>query len=104
MVKVELTKQNGQFLELKMSGHANGGDYGHDLVCAALTGIMSGALNAYDAEYRDDVILMVKDNSISIKVKNLANKDVQKTFGFLVYQIKTILVQYPQNVTLKEVG
>ena len=104
MVKVELTKQNGQFLELKLSGHANGGADGHDLVCAALTGIMSGALNAYDAEYHDDVILTVKDNSIDIKVKNLANKDVQKTFSFLVYQIKTILVQYPQNVTLKEVG
>jgi len=104
MVKVELTKQNGQFLELKMSGHANGGDDGYDLICAALTGIMSGALNAYDAEYRDDVILTVKDNSISIKVKNLANKDVQKTFSFLVHQIKTILVQYPQNVTLEEVG
>lgn len=103
MVKVELTKQQGKFKQLRMTGHAQSGDYGHDLVCAALTGIMSGALNAYDLDYPTDVEVSAQDNEMKIKVINLANVDVQKTLQFLLHQIETILLQYPQNVSLKEV-
>ncbi|ATG97258.1 ribosomal-processing cysteine protease Prp [Mesoplasma lactucae] len=103
MVKIELTKNSGSFQKLKMTGHAESGDFGQDLVCAALTGIISGALNAYDLEFKNQTNLFVGDNEIVIEVLDLTNHDLQETFNFLVIQLKTIAIQYPKNVILKEV-
>jgi hypothetical protein len=104
MVKIILTKKDNQNKELQVTGHANAGDYNHDLVCAAITGIVTGALNAFDLDYHQDVELIVQENNIQIIVKNLANRDLQTIFEFLIKQLKTITVQYPKNAILKEVN
>jgi len=104
MVKINLTKQDNKIKMLRVSGHANAGEYNHDLVCAAITGIVTGALNGFDLNYHDDVELIVKENDIQINVKNLNNHDLQIVFEFLINQLKTITVQYPKNAILKEVN
>jgi uncharacterized protein len=98
MVFVEIAHHQ----KVKMSGHANAGEYGEDLVCAALTGIMSGALNAFDQKYPADVKILVKDNLIELRVLH-ANPALTTMLEMLTIQLKTIAEQYPKNVQLKEV-
>lgn len=46
MIKVEFTLMDGNIQSFIMSGHAESGPYGHDLVCAAVSAVTFGAVNA----------------------------------------------------------
>ena len=102
MVKIEITSQKNHYQKLRMSGHANAGPYNHDLVCAALTGIISGALNAFDQELKTDVKIIVEDNLIKMEVLKSTPKS-KIMFEMLRVQLETIVRQYPKNTELKEV-
>ncbi|TQS74679.1 ribosomal-processing cysteine protease Prp [Ornithinibacillus gellani] len=46
MIKVEV-RYNGRYVEaFEISGHAKSGPYGYDLVCAAVSAVSFGAVNA----------------------------------------------------------
>ncbi len=47
MIKITVRYQStGEFLSLESLGHANSAPYGEDLVCAAVSGIILGGINA----------------------------------------------------------
>ena len=47
MIKITITYQStGEFNSLTSQGHANSAPYGQDLVCAAVSGIILGGINA----------------------------------------------------------
>ncbi|PPE05784.1 ribosomal-processing cysteine protease Prp [Williamsoniiplasma lucivorax] len=102
MVKIKITYHNSEYQKLTMSGHALAGAYGQDLVCAALTGIVSGALNAFDQKFTNDIDIIVEENLIEITIKK-SNPTIQTMFELLEIQLQTIVMQYPKNVELKEV-
>ncbi|WP_027063118.1 ribosomal-processing cysteine protease Prp [Mesoplasma seiffertii] len=103
MVKINLKVINNKIEKIQISGHANAGNYGNDLVCAAITGIVSGAMNAFDINHKTDVEMQVLENKIIIEVVNLNNDELQTMLKMLQIQLDTIAVQYPKNVELKEV-
>lgn len=49
MIKAHL-QIDGSGAALRVSGHAGSGPYGHDLVCAAVSGIVLGGINALEGE------------------------------------------------------
>ena len=44
MITVTVTRENGDPVGFKVSGHANMGEYGEDLVCAAVSAIVQTAI------------------------------------------------------------
>jgi uncharacterized protein YsxB (DUF464 family) len=86
----------------EISGHAESGPYGHDLVCAATTGIVSGMLNAIDKRFEKEVSIKIKDNLISIDTKS-DDKLLIHDLETLQIQLKTLEIQYPNNIQIKEV-
>ena len=46
MIKVEVEYKGKGFHSLLIKGHANTGDYGKDLVCAGVSAVSIGAMNA----------------------------------------------------------
>lgn len=46
MIKVIIHKKEAHIHAFKISGHANSGPYGYDLVCAAVSAVSFGAVNA----------------------------------------------------------
>ncbi|AIG25595.1 ribosomal-processing cysteine protease Prp [Brevibacillus laterosporus] len=46
MVKVEVIRSQTGIAEIAMTGHANAGKYGEDIVCSAVSAIILGNLNA----------------------------------------------------------
>lgn len=103
MVKIEITKQHNTFQKLIMKGHANAGEYGSDLVCAALSGIISGALNAFSQKDEKAFNLQIGDNIVSIEVI-APTAETNLLMEMLVVQLKTIAQEHPKNVKIKEVG
>lgn len=49
MVKVKVVRHpNHQIKEIELSGHADSGPKGHDLVCAAISAVTIGAINSVE--------------------------------------------------------
>lgn len=46
MINVILYEQDNEITAFEISGHANSGPYGYDLVCAAVSAVSFGAVNA----------------------------------------------------------
>ncbi|ACU78516.1 ribosomal-processing cysteine protease Prp [Mycoplasma mycoides] len=104
MVDIIINYKNNKIIQFQMKGHANSDEYGKDLVCAGLTAIVSGALNAIDSYYKNDVDIEVLKNKITIIVKQENNNNLQLMLDMLKIQIQTITIQYPKNARIKEVS
>ncbi|PPE04443.1 hypothetical protein EELLY_v1c01180 [Entomoplasma ellychniae] len=103
MINIIIKNINKKIQQLNISGHANAGKFNQDLVCAAVTGIVSGALNALDTNFEKDVKLQVLENEIIIENLNLNNHDLQVMLEMLRVQLFTIWTQYKKNIQMKEV-
>ena len=78
---------------------------GSDLVCASVSSIATGALNALDAAYPDDVELRlteVPDAMIEIKVLQ-NHPNLQVLLRMLYIQIQTLAENQSKYITIKEV-
>lgn len=101
MILANFFKNGNKYKKFDISGHADSAKIGNDLVCAAVTGIVSGTLNAFDQK-KCDTEIIVKDNNIVININK--NSDIiQNMFDMLYFQLKTIELQYPKNILVKEV-
>lgn len=56
---IQITAKRNQHIdELEVKGHAGSDEYGRDLVCAILSGIVTGLANAlYEMAHEEDIIL-----------------------------------------------
>jgi uncharacterized protein YsxB (DUF464 family) len=48
MIRIAVNENNHKITDLEISGHAGADVYGHDLVCAIVSGIGTGLCNALD--------------------------------------------------------
>lgn len=48
MIQITVNEHSDKIVSLDISGHAGSDDYGHDLVCAIVSGIGTGLCNALD--------------------------------------------------------
>ncbi|AHF57556.1 ribosomal-processing cysteine protease Prp [Spiroplasma eriocheiris] len=103
MIKINFYKTENIISKVEISGHANAGEVGKDLVCAAITGIASGGLNAIDQLENDTCDFTINEGLIIIKViKNTHN--LQVILNTLYYQLLTIYQQYQNYISFKEVS
>ena len=85
MVKVIYSIDDDMITYLNVSGHANSADKGKDLICAAISSIMFGLMNAIDLLEIDDVDIIDAGNKIEI----------------INIQLKTIEESYKQYINIK---
>ena len=61
MITVDITvNDEGKVTDVVMDGHANHGEYGHDIVCAGASAVLFGSVNA--------IMGLTSENRISIIV------------------------------------
>lgn len=101
MVNVTYTEQKGKFKELEISGHADSSPIeGHDLVCAAVSSISIGALNAL--EQVDVFDIKIEDGYISLKTsKNISRHDAIVIETMLI-QLATIEDSYGEYIRIQK--
>lgn len=105
MIKVEVVRKNQLIQEITISGHADSGPKGYDLVCAAVSSIATGALNALDQITSKNVQLELTESpDAMIKIKVLQNKDeLQLLLNMLIIQLKTVQESQQKYIHIKEV-
>ncbi len=58
MIKILVTVENNLITSLLAQGHADSDEYGHDLVCTAVSGIITGLCNALDILTDEENIIL----------------------------------------------
>ena len=92
MISAVYEVHNDAFCSLEVSGHAESGEYGKDLVCASVSSIMFGFMNALDV-LEADIAIECEDNRIFI-ADNSSLETVQDYFELVIMQLKTIEESY----------
>ena len=73
MIKINCIRHDNKIVELSVKGHANSDEYGKDLVCAGVTSIVVGALNALD---ESNFLIKVNEGNVLVKAtKDISSKD-----------------------------
>lgn len=100
MVKVKIGKCNDKIKLIEISGHAGFADKGNDIVCAGISSVSIGLLNALDELTDQKCDIVCNDNYISIKVLN-DDDVVQTILSVGIIQLKCIQESFPQNLKIK---
>ena len=100
MILVKYGFEEGRYSYLNVKGHAMSDDFGKDLICAGVSSIMFGLMNAIDMVDKQ-VVIKVLDNNIEI-INNGDNTKVDNYLELAVLQLKTIEESYSQYIKIDE--
>lgn len=103
MIQVNVLTHNDLIKKIEVSGHAYSGEPGFDLVCAGVSSIAVGALNAFDELSQGCDLVLKETPYIKIECKD-ANQENQLLMNFLLIQFKTIEHVHSEhiNINVKE--
>ena len=96
MIKVNLIYNASTCCGLTVTGHANAAEYGNDLICAAVSAIITGGFNAFDD---DDINEIALDEGYAKVVIN--SKRAEIILNTIIVQLKTMEDAYPKNIKIK---
>lgn len=101
MIKVKaIIQPGGRFESLRVKGHAGSGPFGHDLVCAGVTAVVTGGINAL--KYRDSFTIFQETGLAVIKLKpkeQITNYDAV-VINTILDQLETIAESYGSYITI----
>ena len=92
MITAIYEAKDDKYLSLKVKGHADYENSGKDLVCASVSSIMFGFMNALD-ELHENVEIKQLTNSIVI-INHSSSNIIQDYFELVMRQLKTIEERY----------
>ena len=103
MTKVSIVSKGKGLASLSISGHAGTNVAGKDLVCAAVSAISFGALNALEDIDNDfDYEIDNDEPLIKLAPKGAISDHDETVIETLIIQLKTIEASYPEAITIKE--
>ena len=100
MIKVEIVYSNNNLSSLKIKGHANSGEYGKDLVCAGVSAVTIGALNAIEDDSKFEI--EVEPGDVSVEVIDKPSEHDLTVLEIMILQLKTIEVSYKGYISIEE--
>lgn len=105
MIKVRITRMNQRIVGFIVKGHADYDEYGKDIVCAGVSAITVGGLNAIAKAYNNDLTKFKVDMSegyTSLNILDIENSGVQTILETLEIQFKTIEETYSKYIKIIE--
>ena len=99
MIKVKYTYKNNHYVSLNVKGHAEFSEKGKDLVCASVSSIVFGLMNALD-ELNKKVVINELDNEINI-VNDSKNSKADDYIELAIFQLKTLEESYEKYVKVE---
>lgn len=108
MIKIQVERnQQGQVERVLVQGHANFGEHGRDIVCAAVSGISIGMANAIETMF--DVQMHAEDDGdgkldchLPPSVDAETREKIYLLLAAMVISLKNIADEFPRYVTMKE--
>lgn len=109
MIKVAISRnQDNKIISFEMSGHADSGPHGQDIVCAGASAVSFGTVNAIDTlcNVRLEVEMNNDDGFLRCTVPNGLDvqtfEKVQLLLEAMVVSLTSISEQYGKYIKIKE--
>lgn len=107
MITVKICRENNRIKSFEVSGHANSGPYGYDLVCAGVSAVTFGAVNSISKICNVDLkIIQESSGYLHVTVPHsLPNEQLDKAEllleGMLI-SLQTIERNYRKFIEIKD--
>ena len=99
MIKVNCVVSNDLITNVSIKGHADYDTYGKDIVCAAVSSIVTTAINSILALTPDEIKYDTHDGNVSITV--VGDDDIaQKLLNVMLNMLKELARDYPKNIKI----
>ena len=99
MISVNVIFIGKDVKSLTVSGHANYDQYGKDIVCAGVSAIVTGGINALESEMKN-VEIINKANELGVIVVN-NNEKIQIILNTILVQLETIENSYEKYIKIR---
>lgn len=96
MIKVEVVKENNLYKKVSIIGHAMYADYGKDIVCSAVSSIVTTTINGCIALDKDSLSYEVNDKGVFIS--NIVGDNTNTLINNMVSLLKELEEKYPTNI------
>lgn len=100
MIKVRITKENDLVLGVKLLGHAMYAARGKDIVCSAVSSIVTTTINGILSLNEEGLSYEVAKDGLTIS--NISSDlTIQKLINNMISLLKELEKSYPTNVEVK---
>jgi len=98
MTRAIITSKDGNYYSVEVYGHALFGDYGNDVVCAGISSVVIGGLNALHNSGLGEEHIEIIENHIYFTIE--AIPALQMIVYTIIKQLETIQDRYPEHIKL----
>lgn len=99
MIKISIENNGNEFQSISIKGHADSDVYGKDLVCAAISAVLIGALN--NLKNRKDFKISINEGDSEVKVIKAISEHDKIVIETLITSLKTIEIDNQKFVSIK---
>ena len=99
MIKVLINYEEKNFKSLEVKGHANYAPHGEDLVCAAVSAIVTGGAN--NLENKKGFEIKLQEGDALIKAIDSVSSHDEIVLETIICGLKTIEESYPKFIQIK---
>lgn len=100
MVKAKFYKKNNSYLGVELKGHADYDVEGKDIVCAAISSVVIGGLNAISEINKFDV--KIEKGYVLARSKETLNEHDRVVIETIKIQLETIKESNPKYLMIEE--
>ena len=101
MIRVKVSNKNMVISSVTILGHADYDEYGKDIVCSAVSSIVTTTVNAILTFDKNYISYSEEKDKFLISI-NIHNEIVDNLINNMLNMLKEIEVDYPKNIKLKE--
>ena len=100
MIKVSIALENSKYQHIEIKGHAMYDDFGKDIVCSAVSSIVTTTINGILLLAKDSLKYKVDEGSVIINY--ISNDEVTQTLIKNMFNmLKELETSYPDNIQVK---
>ena len=100
MIKVCVSKDGVNFKKVSILGHAMYDDYGKDIVCSAVSSIVTTTVNGILSLNKDNLTYLVSKKGMKITI-NSVDRTTQVLICNMINLLKELETKYKDNIEVK---
>ncbi|UJL44962.1 ribosomal-processing cysteine protease Prp [Virgibacillus sp. NKC19-16] len=107
MINVTIYRSNNQITAFELTGHAGSGPYGYDLVCAGVSAVSIGAVNAVMELCQTELKIEQGNDggylhvTLPDSLDGVLMEKAQLLFEGMLISLKSIEIEYNQFITIQ---
>ena len=98
MIKINVEKENNIIKSVEVKGHADYADFGKDIVCSAVSSIVTTTINDILTLDKNAIKYITDDGNVTIT--NFDNEIASKLLNTMLNTLSDLATNYPKNIKI----